>query len=122
MSPEDQKGYLALAMNGGQLLHHAAYQLLREGRPSYSETRYWMLVSTLNRQDRKTAALYLDDWTEQDRRGNRKRTARVSKFTPGDHYHVLGEKFGTLDEAISHARSNGYEYGGLDEQYVYREE
>jgi hypothetical protein len=60
----------------------------------------------------------LNDWNGQapDRPG-----VRVSKFVPGEHFHVLNEKFLSLDDAIKHLKSKGYEYDGLDEKFVYPE-
>lgn len=110
---KDRDSLIALAMNGGRFLGYSV-RLLLDLYQCYSETHYWMLYSALNRQDKRTARIYLGDWS-----GRRERTARVSKFVPGDHYHALGEKFGTLAEAIQHLETCGYRFGGLHESYFY---
>lgn len=112
---DDAEGLIALGLLGGRFAQYAASHLLSG---HWAEVRYWMLVSCFARQDAKTVRIYLTDWKVQDRRPK----AKVSKFVPGQHYHVLNVKFDTLDEAMEHLRRKGYEYGGLSETHVYRPE
>jgi hypothetical protein len=77
-----------------------------------------MLVSAFKRGDERTVLMYLDDWPKMDRRPR----VTVSKFTPGNHYHVLSVKFDTLEEAQQHLLSKGYQFGGLVEKHVYATE
>lgn len=35
-------------------------------------------------------------------------TCEISKFSPGDHYYTLGEKFNSRAEAEAHAKAKGY--------------
>ena len=114
---DDIPGLVALGCNGGAFAHHASSKLLSM-RGCWSSVRYWMLISAFSRGDQRGVLRFLDDWVKQDRLPK----AQVSKFVPGEHYHVLGVKFDTLDEAQRHLRSRGYQYGGLTEKYVYREE
>lgn len=45
--------------------------------------------------------------------------ARITKFKPGQHYHVLGEKFDSLGEAEALAVQRGYDTGAPETVYVY---
>lgn len=111
---DDIRGLIALGCNGGAFAGHAASKLLSI-RKCYTSTRYYMLISALNRGDNRCAAMYLDDWVKQDHMPK----ATVSKFVPGDHYHVFGTKFDTLEEAQRHLWTKGYTFGGLVEKHVY---
>ncbi len=110
---EESEGLIALGFLGSPFNSYAAGRLLSRNS-CWSECRYWMLVSALNRHDRVTARIYLHDWPAQDR----KPKAKVSKFVPGDHWHVLGTKFDTLQEAIGYLQSRGYVYAGFSETYL----
>ena len=114
---EDQ--LIALGCGGGQFPRHAAGKLLRE-LGLWSEVRYWMLVSALSRQDAKCAKMYLIDWNTQDK--DHRPSAVVSKFIPGEHYHVLGTKFNSLLEAKAHLNRKGYKFGGVEEKFLYTHE
>lgn len=50
------------------------------------------------------------------------RQSHVYKWVPGDHYHVEGERFDTLDEAVAWLESQGIRYLGLQERFVYDRE
>lgn len=82
------------------------------------ETRYWMVYSALARGDANTARMYVNDWS----RPRLRPSEVVSRFVPGDHYHAMGERFETLDEAIRHLRLKGRTYAGLKEVHVYARE
>lgn len=84
------------------------------------DVRFYMLLAHVNTQDPagiRRLCNYWWDWGRVPR--NAPRIANVSKFNPGEHYHVLGEKFGTLDEAKAHLRRNRYEFGRLIEEFFY---
>jgi len=110
----ESEGFLAVSRNGLDFRGYAVSNLLRIWN-CYTEIRYWLLMSALARQDKRTARIFLQDWKAQDRRPK----AKVSKFTPGEHYHALGTKFDSLDEAQRYLFERGYTYGGFEETHVY---
>lgn len=69
------------------------------------EIRSLEIDSALARYDSDTAETYYVD-TLAAQKG--RKVIRVSKFSPGAHYYVGREKFGTLDEATAHAKRLGY--------------
>jgi hypothetical protein len=79
------------------------------------EVDYWCIL-----------ALHLNqDWNgvrKQIAYRSKRKRAIVSKFTPGRHYHVLGEKFDRLADAISYLNEQGYGYGGFMEKFAYTSE
>lgn len=118
---DEKESWIPLAHNGEPFISRVASELIR-GLPYDPlvgwETRYWMVYSALARQDYDCTRRYVHDWSEPKSRSSEV----VSKFVPGDHYHALGERFDTLDEAIHYLKSNGRIYGGLKEVYVYPKE
>lgn len=82
------------------------------------EVRRQFLLACLNREDRVGFRKHLNYWWDWRGRDNRK-LANVSKFIPGDHYHTLDTKFGTLAEAKEHITENGYIFGRFIEKHVY---
>lgn len=46
----------------------------------------------------------------------------IFKWVPGDHYHVLGEKFTTREKAEIYAQEQGYSVDGLKLRYSYKTE
>ncbi len=110
------EGLIALAFNGYDFARHASRKLL-DLKECWTECRYWMLVSALQRQDARAARMYLADWPAQDR----KPTASISRFIPGSHYYACGVKFHTFEDAKRHLESRGYRYGGLIEKVAYPE-
>ncbi len=64
----------------------------------------FMLMSAMARQDTARVVQYAIDWSQESELPH----TPVSRFVPGDHYHVLGVKFNTIDEAFSHAQKHGY--------------
>src|SRR4051812_30340058 len=80
-----------------------------------SEVEYWQVYSAFARQDWECVKKYLTWW-------GKRQSVHVSRFTPGEHYHVLGVKFDTLAEAQQHLEREGYNYAGLREVHVYRPE
>lgn len=117
---ENKEGWLALGINeGGRFAQAAASELLRDCKVGYDkklswEVAYHMIRSAIAREDKDAVRVYVNDWTNWDGR----KTALVSKFMPGEHYHVLDTKFNTLDEARRHLSREGYDYAGLKEVYV----
>lgn len=86
------------------------------------DVRFWMLMAHVNTQDPAGLREILNYWWEWDTAACREvRTANISKFNPGEHYHVLDEKFPTYDEAMSHLKRKGYELGQFIEQWWPRE-
>ena len=118
---EYKEGCIALSRNGGRFLSYAASELT-SGLPHDPrcgwEVRYWLVYSALNRGDVRAARVFVNDWSNHRSRPG----ARVTKWVPGDHFHTLGERFNTLDEAINHLRNRGYEYDGFSETHAYRQE
>lgn len=119
---KENEGWLALGINeGGSFAAHAASELVRDlphDEFCPCEIKYYILRSAMAREDFEACRIHINDWSQRRSRPS----AMVSKFIPGEHYHVLGEKFDTLDEAQQYLRSRGYVYGGLTEKHVYREE
>lgn len=111
---DESESLLALGMMAGNFRSYAVGSLLSH-HGCWTEIRSWMLHSALARQDKRTARIYLQDWKAQDRRPK----VKVSKFIPGEHYHVLDTKFDSLSEAQQYLFGRGYTYGGLNEVHVY---
>ncbi len=63
-----------------------------------------LVEAALARQDEQAAEMHFRDWQET----SHVPTTRISRFVPGSHFHVLGEKFNSFDEARQHAESRGY--------------
>lgn len=77
----------------------------KHGECYLPEIRDWEIQSALARGDTKTAeTYYVDTCAAQKRRA----VIRVSKFSPGEHFYVGREKFGSLEEAQAHAKRLGY--------------
>lgn len=110
---KESEEFLAVGMLGGAFLHHAVKNLLVIHH-CWDDVRYWMLYSALARQDKRGARIYLQDWKAEDH----KPKAHVSKFIPGEHFHVLDKKFSSLSIAQDYLSKRGYRYGGLHETYI----
>jgi len=63
-----------------------------------------LVEAALTRQDEQAAEMHFRDWQEKVHVP----TTRISKFEPGAHFHVLGLKFNSQDEAQRYAKSRGY--------------
>lgn len=82
-----------------------------------TEIQGYMIDSCLNRGDIEGAKRFIQDWNATKVKPKRD----VSKWTPGDHYYALDQKFVTLEAAIEHLKAKGYEFGELRERFQYRE-
>jgi hypothetical protein len=82
------------------------------------EVIYWSIVSALKRFDYECARRYVRDWASKGERLEPP-VWDVSKFVPGDHFHVNGTKFNTLKEATSYIASKGAKFGRVWEKHVY---
>ncbi len=110
---------LHLGLNGGNFAGYAASKLASSCEYYRNwECKYWILRSCFSRGDIEKARIMVNDWSHKQPKTG-KPSANVSTFIPGDHYHVLGTKFDTLEQAISHLESKGYVYAGLIEKHVY---
>lgn len=86
-----------------------------------TEVQGYIIDSCLAREDFEQARKNIQYWNEERARPTRSKLS-VSKWTPGDHFYVLGEKFSSLERAIKHLESNGYEFdGNVRERFQYRE-
>lgn len=86
------------------------------------EVRYWMLMAHVNTQDKTGLRKLLNYWWDWDRTpAARPKLADITKFNPGQHYSVLGEKFYTYDDALRYLKSEGYELGEFKQHYWPRE-
>lgn len=74
------------------------------GTSDLSMCKVYVVESALRRDDTRTAEMHLRDWRDKSRWP----TTTVSKFVPGDHYHVLDAKFDRLWEALAYADKRGY--------------
>ena len=84
-----------------------------ENLGALSQIQYEMVVSALLRGDEETAQEYFADFKGEIR------FATVSKFIPGEHYHVLGSKFDEYGDAVKYANERGFRVDGLKEVFVY---
>jgi hypothetical protein len=105
---------VSLGMIGGRFAEHAASRLL-SGMNCWGETRYEMTLARFARKDRRAVVRGLLDWS------GGKLTMHASKFIPGDHYHVNGRKFNTLAEVIEYVEGMGYDFGGVQEKFFYKD-
>ena len=64
----------------------------------------------------------LSDWLEVCSKIKPKKQTLVWKWVPGDHYHVLNERFATLLQAKSFLAAQGYAYEGFRTKHVYTNE
>lgn len=92
------------------------------GWPLYLEVR-WDGLRGLYPQQRvqvATALLRGDEETARELLSEfgGKRFARITKFKPGTHYHVLEKKFDTFGEAEDYAARLGYETGFTETIWV----
>lgn len=87
------------------------------------ECRYWMLMAAVMREDIMAARKLLNYWWEWRGGQPQPKSAIVRKFNPGEHYHVLGEKFPSLDAARQFLSRRGYDFSGfVEEHYLYPRE
>lgn len=116
----DKETWLALGVNHGGPFRSRAASELTSGLPYNPavgwECRYWLVYSALARGDARAVRVFVNDWSHQRGRP----AANVTKWVPGDHYHTLGERFDTLEEAKEHLRKKGYEFGGFSETHAYK--
>lgn len=82
------------------------------------EMMYWCIVSALTRYDFDCVRRYVRDWAASPVEPD---VWDVSKWIPGDHYHVQGERFDTLGEAQEYIRRSGAVFGRLRERFVYKD-
>ena len=110
---KEARGWIALSRNGQPFLNRAANELMRmiwlRAGLEWSVC-YHMLCSALARHDSHTALMYLRDWSGEAP------ACVVTRFLPGKHWHVLGEKFYSYEEAELHARHRGYRVTGTREE------
>jgi hypothetical protein len=94
----------------GPLPGPIAYHLFKEdmyekyGEFSLPEIQYYMVVSALARDDRRSAEIYVRDYLAE----SKKPTVKISKYSPGEHFYVFREKFNSHAEAVAHAEARGY--------------
>lgn len=117
LSPE-KEGWLALGCNFGYPFISHTVSVLMEGI-SYDRSRRELLKSAMSRKDKEACRMFINDWSKRPQYRPR---VIVSKFIPGEHFHCIGTKFDSLDDAISHLKQNGYEYEGLVEKFIYSTE
>ncbi len=87
------------------------------------DVRQHMLMAHVYTQDPAGIRCLLNYWWDWDRHPRQRvQTANVTKFNPGEHYHVLNEKFDSLARAQAYLRGKGYEFGQLIEQFLYGHE
>lgn len=109
------------ALGGPFTAQEVAHRLLRlvNLTPKYSrEMMYWSIVSALARYDFDCVRRYVLDWASSPVEPP---VWDVSKFIPGDHYHVNGAKFDTLDEAKDYIGRQGAAFGQFRERFVYKD-
>ena len=107
--------YAPLSYYGGELPWRLYLYIWwsRHDNTRLSEVQRCMVESALARGDEERALKHLQDMPSSKPR------CRVSKFIPGEHYHVLDRKFDTYTAALGYAEQRGYVVDGLYEQHVY---
>ena len=91
-----------------------AMRFLREEH-GLNEVDYWCVMALFRNQDWEGVRKQLEY-------RSKKKVASATKFIPGKHFHALGKRFATLNEAIEHIEEKGFRYNGLREHFVYRPE
>ena len=109
--------YAPLPYYGGELpwkiYLHIWWMNHEDIHPHITEVQRYMVESALARGDEERALKHLQDMPRSKPR------CRVSKFIPGEHYHVLDRKFDTYTAALGYAEQQGYVVEGLYERHVY---
>ncbi len=95
---DESESFIALSMNGQNFRGYAVSNLLRIWG-CYTPMRSQLLISCLTRQDKRAARIFLQDWRNEDRMPK----IKITKFIPGEHFHVLNTKFDSLGEAQYYA-------------------
>ena len=127
-----KEGWLSLATGADRAMFiSAATSTLWDGcdppKGSSWEACYYRIYSRLVCGDKDGVRVAVNDFSggvagnKPPSQTQHRKLSRVSKFVPGDHYHVadLDTKFNTLDEAIEAIEKTGRTYAGLTEKYVY---
>ncbi|MDE2107191.1 MAG: hypothetical protein KGL39_58885 [Patescibacteria group bacterium] len=114
------EGWISLAMEGGAFCGYAISNLLDElplKKDLKRETCYWMLRSAAERHDRECCLMYISDWVSEWS----KPAIEITRFSPGVHYHVLGERFDKFEDAMRHLERSGYRFAKTRIEYLPRE-
>lgn len=115
------KSWIDLAKCGARFHEHAARQMLSCIRLKrnlvVNGSLVYVLASCFGRNDWKGAFQFAIDWSDPYSLP----TADISRFQPGEHYHVLDTKFDTWIEALNYLEKNGYRRGQSHTVYVPRE-
>jgi hypothetical protein len=120
MNPNRIDELIAFAHNGGEFRGYAATRLLEEIslKPDLKwEICYHLLISTMTRQDWDACRKFLLDWCQP----HSKPAILVTRFQPGNHWHVLDTKYSTLDAARHHLEQKGYRFAGTQVVYAPKE-
>lgn len=80
-------------------------------RQQFNQVQWDILLSCLQRSDYAKARAMVADW--------RGKQLYITKWVPGDHYYVFGEKFNRYDQAVARAGELGYSVRGVQERFVY---
>lgn len=71
----------------------------------FSAVQLLVVKSCLMRFDEAKAIELIADWDKE----HKTPYTTISRYMPGKHYHVLGEKFGSFAAAKDYAEKHGYE-------------
>lgn len=85
------------------------------GNGDLTQCQEMIVEANLASHNPETAEMLLSDWRGSPSWPH----CTVSKFQPGEHFHVLGEKFATFELAAKYARGKGYIVDGLKIVHVY---
>lgn len=106
-----------------RLVSKPLYELLSKCVPAVThgghEARYWMLIAHVNCDNEMGVRKHLNYWWNWGSQTVQNQWKNVSKFIPGDHYHCLGERFNTMQEAKSYIAEKGFVFGKLIHRHVY---
>lgn len=118
---EEVKSWISLAKCGVNFHGYAAREILNcirlKRELSRNGTLCDILRSAMGRHDWKGVLQFALDWSDPYSLP----TASITKFQPGDHYHVLDRKFDTWSEANAYLEKQGYRRGISHTVYVPRE-
>jgi hypothetical protein len=90
--------------------------LERHHFPALTEVQQMIIDARLVMEDLETAEELLHDWRPEV-------YATITKFVPGEHYYVLGQKFATMEAAQEYAEEQGkIPLDGVQETFVYTTE
>ena len=100
---------------------HELVNLCDEATKKAAEGRMWILIAHINTEDIKGFRKHINYWFDWERQCP-KGLHNISKFIPGEHFHTMGTKFNSMEEAVAHIEKNGGIVGRIIEKHFYSTE